>query len=76
MLDTKEIIAVADIYEALTSDRSYRKALSPFEARKEIVNNSGTQFDPDVIKSFDLIFPELYREGPLFPSAMLGEFKS
>jgi putative nucleotidyltransferase with HDIG domain len=69
------IIAVADVYEALTSDRPYRKALSPFEARKEIVDNSGTQFDPDVVKVFDSIFPKLYREGPLFPSAGLGNFK-
>lgn len=70
------IIAVADVYEALTSDRPYRKALSPFEARKEIVNNSATQFDPDVVKVFDSIFPKLYREGPLFPSAGLGELRS
>jgi putative nucleotidyltransferase with HDIG domain len=66
------IIAVADVYEALTSDRPYRKALSPFEARKIIVENAGTQFDPDIVKVFDSIFPKLYREGPVFPSAGLG----
>jgi putative nucleotidyltransferase with HDIG domain len=65
------IIAVADVYDALTSDRPYRKALSPFEARREIVENSGVHFDPDVVKVFDSIFPKLYREGPVFPSAGL-----
>lgn len=67
------IVAVADVYEALTADRPYRKALSPFEARKAIVDYSGTQFDPKIVKIFDSIFPSLYREGPLFPSAALGE---
>lgn len=67
------IVAVADVYEALTADRPYRKALSPFEARKAIVDFSGTQFDPEVVKIFDSIFPSLYREGPLFPSATIGE---
>lgn len=65
------IIAVADVYDALTSDRPYRKALSPFEARREIVENSGTHFDPGVVKVFDSIFPKLYSEGPVFPSAGL-----
>jgi HD-GYP domain-containing protein (c-di-GMP phosphodiesterase class II) len=67
------IIAVADVYEALTSDRPYRKALPPYEAKKEIINNSGIQFDPDVVKVFESIFPKLYREGPLFPTAGLGD---
>jgi HD-GYP domain-containing protein (c-di-GMP phosphodiesterase class II) len=65
------IIAVADVYDALTSDRPYRKALSPFEARREIVDNSGVHFDPEVVRVFDSVFPTLYREGPVFPSTGL-----
>jgi putative nucleotidyltransferase with HDIG domain len=46
------IIAVADVYDALTSDRPYRKAMSPFEGREMIVRGSGTNFDPDVVDAF------------------------
>lgn len=42
------IIAIADVYEALISDRSYRKALSKKQALKLIRENSGTQFDPKI----------------------------
>ncbi|GAB4388172.1 MAG: hypothetical protein Kow0025_05800 [Thermodesulfovibrionales bacterium] len=66
------IIAVADVYDALTSDRSYRKALSPFEAHKEIVGNAGTQFDPDVVKAFEAVFPSLSADTPAVSGAMPG----
>jgi len=46
------IISVADSFDAMTQDRPYRKALSPEEARQEIVNNSGRQFDPQVVQAF------------------------
>lgn len=51
------IIAVADVYDALTSDRPYRQAISPFQARNEIVSNTGTHFDPRVVKVFEAMFP-------------------
>ena len=46
------IIAVADTYDAMTSDRPYRKALSEEFAIKEIRRNAGTQFDPDIARVF------------------------
>jgi len=46
------IFAVADTYDAMTSDRPYRKALNYEEARDEIVRCSGTQFDPQVVRAF------------------------
>ncbi len=46
------IFAVADRYEALTSDRPYRKAIHPDEAVKKIQANSGREFDPSVAKAF------------------------
>lgn len=46
------IIAVADSYDAMMSDRAYRKALSEEEAINEIRRCCGTQFDPDVAKVF------------------------
>ena len=44
------IIAVADSYDAMTSNRSYRKYLSQEKVRSEIEKNSGTQFDPEIAK--------------------------
>jgi HD-GYP domain-containing protein (c-di-GMP phosphodiesterase class II) len=46
------ILAVADAFEAMMSDRPYRKALALSEAVKEIKINSGTQFDPVIVAAF------------------------
>ena len=46
------IIAVADAYDAMTSDRPYRKALSENIVIREIKKNAGVQFDPAVAKLF------------------------
>lgn len=46
------IIAVADTFEAMTSDRAYRKAMSKEVAIEEMKRCSGTQFDPDVVAAF------------------------
>lgn len=46
------IVAVADVYDALTSHRPYRPALSHAEAREWIVSHYGTQFDPEVVEAF------------------------
>ncbi|MEW6685387.1 MAG: HD domain-containing phosphohydrolase [Candidatus Edwardsbacteria bacterium] len=46
------IIAVADTYDAMTSNRPYRKAFSLKEAERRIRRASGTQFDPRIVKIF------------------------
>ncbi len=46
------IIAIADAYDSMTSDRAYRKALDKESAMKEILSEAGKQFDPDVVKIF------------------------
>lgn len=46
------IICIADAYEAMTSDRPYRKKLSKQKAMQEIIDYAGTQFDPDLAKTF------------------------
>jgi len=46
------VIAVADAYDAMTTDRPYRKALSQQEALKEIKRNRGKQFSPKVADIF------------------------
>jgi len=46
------IISVADVYDSLTSDRPYRKAMSPFDAKAIIEKGAGTEFDPRVVDAF------------------------
>lgn len=50
------VFAVADAFDAMTSDRPYRRALTAEMAREEIVRHSGTQFDPDVVQAFLLCY--------------------
>jgi HD-GYP domain-containing protein (c-di-GMP phosphodiesterase class II) len=56
------IFAVVDTYDAMTSDRPYRKAVGRAEAIKEIVSNSGSQFDPAVVEAFLRIVAQLPAE--------------
>ena len=53
------ILAVADAFDAMTSNRPYRKALSPEVARFEIMRRSATQFDPRVVRAFLSVYDEL-----------------
>ncbi len=46
------IIAIADAYDAMTSDRPYRRGMSSEEALKELKRCSGTQFDADITEIF------------------------
>jgi len=53
------IVAVADVYDALTSRRSYKEAWDDREAYDEIVRCSGTQFDPQVVEAFKARYDEI-----------------
>jgi putative nucleotidyltransferase with HDIG domain len=46
------VMLVADTYDAMTSDRPYRKGLSHLEAVDELQRCAGTQFDPDCVNAF------------------------
>jgi diguanylate cyclase (GGDEF)-like protein len=46
------IVAVCDAYDAMTTDRCYRKAQSPEAAREELRREAGHQFDPTVVEAF------------------------
>jgi HD-GYP domain-containing protein (c-di-GMP phosphodiesterase class II) len=52
------IIAVADAFGAMTTDRPYRRALSIGEAVKELKKCAGTQFDPHLVEIFISILEE------------------
>jgi putative nucleotidyltransferase with HDIG domain len=58
------IITVADAYDAMISDRPYRKALTPMEGRDEIVKGVGADFDPSVVKAFESAFRKQKLEVP------------
>lgn len=46
------IIAIADAYDAMTGDRTYREALNKEDAMNELISCAGTQFDPKIVKVF------------------------
>jgi putative nucleotidyltransferase with HDIG domain len=46
------VVAVADSFDAMTTDRPYRKGMPPWEALEEIVSKTGKQFDPEVVEAF------------------------
>ena len=57
------IVSIADSFDAMTSDRSYRKAL-PFDiVRAELIKGKGTQFDPEFVDVFLTLFDKAYEEG-------------
>ena len=53
------IVAVADVYDALTSERPYKKAWSNQEALEYIYSNKGTHFDPGCVESFMMQFSKI-----------------
>lgn len=53
------ILAVADAFDALTSQRPYRKSLAPDEAMREIRKHAGAQFDPLVVDAMTVSAPDL-----------------
>ena len=46
------IVAVADSFDAMTTDRPYRKGMQPWQALEELKRHRGKQFDPEVVDAF------------------------
>lgn len=53
------VIAVADTFDAIVTDRPYRRRLAPSEARDIIIEHSGMHFDPVVVAAFEAAFSDL-----------------
>lgn len=53
------IIAISDAYDSMTSDRPYRKPLTNGDAKRELVNNAGKQFDPNLVTTFLDVLKEM-----------------
>lgn len=71
------IVAVADVFDALTSERPYKAAWTLEEARDHLLAGSGTHFDPQVVQAFEdswndvLVVRERYQDEPATRSAPL-----
>jgi putative nucleotidyltransferase with HDIG domain len=52
------VVAVADAFDAMTTDRPYRKGMPPWEALQEIMAKNGQQFDPAVVDAFKQVVSE------------------
>jgi len=46
------IMAIVDVYDAITSERPYKKAFTDEEAVQIIMDNAGTHYDPEIVKIF------------------------
>lgn len=58
------ICAIADVYDALTTDRPYRVAMQPYDAIKVLIGGIDNQFDPHILNSF-------VRKFSIYPSGSL-----
>ena len=56
------VVSIADSFDAMTSDRTYRKALPVDTALSEIENQSGKQFDPEIAKVAPFVLEEMFKE--------------
>jgi HD-GYP domain-containing protein (c-di-GMP phosphodiesterase class II) len=63
------VILVADAFDAITTERSYRAAAGPEEAIRELQRQAGAQFDPAVVDALEAHL----REAGILGSAELGE---
>lgn len=53
------IVAIADVFDALTSERAYKRAWSVDEAVALITDSAGSHFDPDLVSLFQEVLPEI-----------------
>jgi putative nucleotidyltransferase with HDIG domain len=52
------IVAVADSFDAMVTDRPYRKGMPPWRALEELISKAGSQFDPQVVEAFKRVLTE------------------
>ena len=67
------IMALADVFDALVSERVYKKAIPPEEALKIIEAESGSHFDPNLVKVFLAHKDSILRAADLQPAAVKEE---
>lgn len=67
------IISIVDVFDALTSDRPYRRAMTSEAAMENLRQNAGKQFDPDLVEMFARVLPEVSEEIRRMRAAGAGE---
>ncbi len=68
------IVAVADVYDALTSERPYKESYSPEVARRMIEEETGRHFDPVVVEAFQECFEEFVKVQLRYPNKYVKLF--
>jgi putative nucleotidyltransferase with HDIG domain len=66
------ILSVADVYDAMASDRAYRKRMEEKIILKVIHEGSGSQFDPDIVAAFDAV----YQQGTILHYMETGQLEN
>lgn len=56
------IVAVADAFDAMITDRPYRKGIPPWKAAEELAKAAGSQFDPEVVEAFKQVISGKFEE--------------
>jgi HD-GYP domain-containing protein (c-di-GMP phosphodiesterase class II) len=64
------ILHVADAFDAMTSERPYRPAMSEEEAHAELARCAGTDFDPSCVETFEAYLSETQKAGQLAPPGL------
>jgi len=67
--EVARVVAVADVFDALTSERPYKNAWSDDEALDYIIENAGDHFDPDIVSHFVCIFSKILAIKEFFNAA-------
>ena len=75
------LMALADVYDALISQRTYKQSLPHDQAREAIMQKAGSQFDPDIVDAFIAKNEEFFKTSQLIsdrnkPEMNLGTFQS
>ena len=69
------IVAIADVYDALTHDRVYRPAFSEAEALRIMISGDGSQFDPECFAAFASVLPEMRAIAELGDESASGRWR-
>jgi putative nucleotidyltransferase with HDIG domain len=56
------IVAVVDSFDAMVTDRPYRKGMQPWQAMEEIRRSAGEQFDPEVVEVFESVLSQKFEK--------------
>jgi response regulator RpfG family c-di-GMP phosphodiesterase len=67
------VMALADVYDALRSERIYKAAMTHEEARQILIDGAGTQFDPLVVSAFLVVEPQFARIAASFADGVQTE---